>query len=188
MECIGITFVIVCLVVRAAVTNAQKAKTSQPNVPVKPAEKQKKHEEIWEQLSDEQYQQTTTEDTWEKSPAVRAYEAKKSGEILERANRNIARQQQAKQDTPQAKVDSKRDKIQEYKNAMDAVNAPKEHALIQREIEHRKDMETGLTGDYDGDVAKEIADIMVKGYSGDLDFDRDFISEGMDMLNRIQTL
>lgn len=31
----------------------------------------------------------------------------------------------------------------------------------------------------------EINDLIVKGYSGELNFERDFIAEGMDMLNRI---
>ena len=35
-------------------------------------------------------------------------------------------------------------------------------------------------------VLKEVEDIMVKGYDGSLTFERDFVAEGIEMLNRIQ--
>lgn len=38
-----------------------------------------------------------------------------------------------------------------------------------------------------GDIRMlEIQDLMIKGYDGKLTFERDFISEGIEMLNRIQ--
>lgn len=40
--------------------------------------------------------------------------------------------------------------------------------------------------DGERDIQREINDLMVMGYSGTLEFDRDFIAEGMDMLNRYQ--
>lgn len=35
------------------------------------------------------------------------------------------------------------------------------------------------------DVLKQVYDLMIVGYSGNLHFERDFLSEGMDMINRI---
>ena len=36
------------------------------------------------------------------------------------------------------------------------------------------------------DLIQEINDLMVKGYDGELTFSRDFVAEGIEMLNRIQ--
>lgn len=36
----------------------------------------------------------------------------------------------------------------------------------------------------ESDIIKKVNDLMVTGYSGNLNFDRDFIAEGVDMLNR----
>ena len=33
---------------------------------------------------------------------------------------------------------------------------------------------------------KKIQDLMIMGYSGNLEFERDFVAEGVDMLNRYQ--
>ena len=36
----------------------------------------------------------------------------------------------------------------------------------------------------ESDILKRVNDLIVTGYSGDMTFDRDFIAEGVDMLNR----
>ena len=36
----------------------------------------------------------------------------------------------------------------------------------------------------ESDIIKRVNDLIVTGYSGDMKFDRDFIAEGIDMLNR----
>lgn len=36
----------------------------------------------------------------------------------------------------------------------------------------------------ESDIIKRVNDLIVTGYSGDMTFDRDFIAEGVDMLNR----
>lgn len=36
-------------------------------------------------------------------------------------------------------------------------------------------------------LMEEVNDLIVKGYNGELHFERDFVAEGMDMLTRIQT-
>lgn len=38
----------------------------------------------------------------------------------------------------------------------------------------------------DEDLIQEINDLMVKGYEGEMTFSRDFVAEGIEMLNRIQ--
>lgn len=46
----------------------------------------------------------------------------------------------------------------------------------------------GMEWDKDCSILGTVEDLMIKGYSGDLSFDRDFISEGIDMINRYQEL
>lgn len=46
----------------------------------------------------------------------------------------------------------------------------------------------GAEFDDDCDIMSQINDLMIMGYSGNLEFDRDFVAEGVDMLNRYQEL
>lgn len=46
----------------------------------------------------------------------------------------------------------------------------------------------GADFDEDCDIMKKLNDLMIMGYSGDLEFGRDFIAEGVDMLNNYQEL
>lgn len=50
-------------------------------------------------------------------------------------------------------------------------------------MEHKLQCDNCDTG-AESDIIKKINDLMVTGYSGDMTFDRDFIAEGVDMLNR----
>lgn len=44
----------------------------------------------------------------------------------------------------------------------------------------------GADFDDDCDIMQKLNDLMIMGYSGNLEFDRDFIAEGVDMLNSYQ--
>ena len=44
----------------------------------------------------------------------------------------------------------------------------------------------GAEFDEDCDNMKKIQDLMIMGYNGNLEFERDFVAEGVDMLNRYQ--
>lgn len=46
----------------------------------------------------------------------------------------------------------------------------------------------GADFDEDCDIMKKLNDLMIMGYSGNLEFDRDFIAESVDMLNNYQQL
>ena len=48
---------------------------------------------------------------------------------------------------------------------------------------HKAVSEVCDTGE-ESDIIKKVNDLIVTGYSGNLSFDRDFIAEGIDMLNR----
>lgn len=48
--------------------------------------------------------------------------------------------------------------------------------------QHKATSELCDTGEA-SDIIKKINDLMITGYSGDMNFDRDFVAEGVDMLN-----
>lgn len=48
---------------------------------------------------------------------------------------------------------------------------------------HKAVSEICDTGE-ESDIIKKVNDLIITGYSGDMSFDRDFIAEGVDMLNR----
>lgn len=49
--------------------------------------------------------------------------------------------------------------------------------------EHKEQSVWCDTGE-ESDIIKRVNDLIITGYSGDMEFDRDFIAEGVDMLNR----
>ncbi len=59
----------------------------------------------------------------------------------------------------------------------------------RREMEIRRRMEERLAAQEDGesDIMKAVEDLMVKGPNMEMPFGRDFLAEGIDMLNRIQS-
>jgi len=60
----------------------------------------------------------------------------------------------------------------------------KEHAHATSDVlEHKEQSAFCDTGE-ESDIIKRVNDLIVTGYSGDMVFDRDFIAEGVDMLNR----
>lgn len=62
----------------------------------------------------------------------------------------------------------------DYRATADATTNVKEHKALSPECD---------TGE-ESDIIKKVNDLIVTGYSGDMTFDRDFIAEGVDMLNR----
>ena len=48
---------------------------------------------------------------------------------------------------------------------------------------HKEESPLCDTGE-ESDIIKRVNDLIVTGYSGDMNFERDFIAEGVDMLNR----
>lgn len=64
----------------------------------------------------------------------------------------------------------------------------KESARQKQELERLVLEKLQETEDYHSDVMDTVEDLMVKGPKSIQSFERDFVAEGMDMLNRIQTL
>ena len=54
--------------------------------------------------------------------------------------------------------------------------------VVEQELAEQRELELQPQEN----VLKEVEDIMVRGYDGSLTFERDFVAEGIEMLNRIQ--
>lgn len=74
--------------------------------------------------------------------------------------------------------------------AMDAMQQMKrqeqqkqqENAILERANQNLQEYE----GDVESDMLSQVTDRIVTGYTGDMKFDRDFIAEGIEMLNSFQ--
>ncbi|MBR2402235.1 MAG: hypothetical protein IKB01_05675 [Lachnospiraceae bacterium] len=52
------------------------------------------------------------------------------------------------------------------------------------DVELHKELSALCDTGEESDIIKRVNDLIVTGYSGDMNFDRDFIAEGVDMLNQ----
>lgn len=106
------------------------------------------------------------------------------------------RQTQGKQKDARAKQraeETKRRLEQKYKGESSILQAARESTAeydrdVLREEDkryHGKVNDIYFCGNREEDLLGRVYDLMVTGYSGNLNFERDFLSEGMDMLNRI---
>lgn len=113
-------------------------------------------------------QQKATKERLQQKYAVQPKQSGKS-DILTRAKENV---QENEPDTMEQQMHAEvcRD-FQATVHATSDVNAHKELSPL---------CDTGE----ESDIIKRINDLMITGYSGNLEFDRDFIAEGVDMLNR----
>ena len=60
----------------------------------------------------------------------------------------------------------------------------KENAHATSDVLRHKEESVFCDTGEESDIIKRVNDLIVTGYSGDMAFDRDFIAEGVDMLNR----
>lgn len=100
---------------------------------------------------------------------------KQEEDILAKANRNVREQQMEKQEELKARLTQKYGEIPKEQKSGKPLGKEKAPAVSGVEQEAQT-----------GDLMREINDLMVKGYDGELTFSRDFVAEGIEMLNRIQ--
>ena len=84
-----------------------------------------------------------------------------------------------------AKASVEEDFSQDYREPVPPETKPQHIDLAAEKmkfaIQYREPEEVS-----DGDLLKEIEDLMIKGPNTEIAFGRDFLSEGLDLLNRIQ--
>jgi len=62
--------------------------------------------------------------------------------------------------------------------------------VLGRQMKHVGEAGFGIDNSPEGTAErmKKVKDLMITGYGGNIEFQRDFIAEGMDMLNKISTM
>ncbi len=105
-----------------------------------------------------------------------------ANDILARANRNVM-EQEAEREKQEVK-EQKAGMTKEQQTAK--AREQKKQQLIQQKLEQTKAAEQMAAESDTEDLMREVEDLMIMGYDGSLEFERDFVAEGVDMLNRIQ--
>lgn len=125
------------------------------------------------------YEKQTKMYTYQNSGAARQQTA---NDILARANRNVM-EQEAEREKPEVK-EQKVGMTREQQTVK--AREQKKQQLIQQKLEQTKSAEQVAAENDSEDLMREVEDLMIMGYDGTLEFERDFVAEGVDMLNRIQ--
>ncbi len=113
-------------------------------------------------------QQKTTKDRLQQKYAVPQNPAQK-GDILSRARENV------KENEP--------DKMQQQIHA-EVCRDFRTNASTTADVAEHKELSVFCDSGEESDIIKRVNDLIITGYSGEMEFDRDFIAEGVDMLNR----
>ena len=105
-----------------------------------------------------------------------------AGDILERARNNVKENEQ-----DELRVGTEAENRDTRSAITNRQERPvKEGESIERApLQNRDGFELGLVSD-GSELIRQLNDLMVMGYSGNLTFERDFIAEGVDMLNRFE--
>ena len=107
----------------------------------------------------------------------RAKKEKKAGDILSRAQQNARKYEK---DTTLEQLEQEHDHSERVKATIT------KEELQQKKEQHPHDAAhvSELVGEQSDALLGSLEDIMVKGYDGNLSFERDFVGEAMDMINR----
>lgn len=125
------------------------------------------------------YEKQTKMYTYQNPEAAKQQTA---NDILARANRNVM-EQEAEREKQEVK-EQKAGMTREQQTAKE--REQKKQQLIQQKLEQTKSGEPVTAESDTEDLMREVEDLMIMGYDGTLEFERDFVAEGVDMLNRIQ--
>lgn len=111
------------------------------------------------------------------SPMPVTSQQAKDGDILTRA----------KQNTKKHETDVTLEELEQEHNHTERVaETISKDALQQRMAQHPHNAShvSEVVGEESASLMPTIEDLMIKGYDGKLPFERDFVGEGMDMINR----
>ena len=187
--------VVMYIVIRGINTSKKNAKQAKPNVPRK--------QEMVKQTTGAQMNRTNRQQrtgTWSGNV--------QSGRSASQQSRRTAQQQRTTQRPQQensilqkAKANASRqfdDDTLEARGSVDINKVPlgdeimkdkaqARHIHSEHELSHQAELKNQAgVDDFDTyHLIDEVNDLIVKGYSGNLKFERDFLSEATDMLNRM---
>ena len=189
-----IWFVIVMYIVLRCVSASKKnAKQTKPNVPRQPAptkqwNQPQQSRTQWNQPQQSRTQQSRTQQSRTQSNRTQQRPtntaAAKENSILEKAKANAS--QQFDSDTLEARGSADLGRVPLGDEIMKD-KAKANHIHSSHEAGHEAELKNQAgVDDFDTyHLIDEVNDLIVKGYSGNLEFERDFLSEATDMLNRM---
>ena len=159
-----IWFAIVWLIISKVANKDDKKKQNQQNVNGRPVNRQNQ--------TMERVGATVKENAIKFGK--QAYQAAKAPDIVQRAKAN----------TKKYEADETLQELErEHKHSEKVSSAEAAYVAKERE-EHLKLHTEGAPHVEDENLLGSIEDLMVKGYDGNLSFERDFLGEAMDMINR----
>lgn len=165
-----ITLIILGAFIRKALKKSEgkKAKkTAKQSVPNQKRQSDRPVQRTTQAQHDTYYQQKKTKERLQKKYGLQQPSGKT--DILSRAKENV---QKAEPDTIQKEVHA--EVCRDYRDTGHKAADVKIHRM----------QAVNCAAEEESDIIKRVNDLIVTGYSGDMKFDRDFIAEGIDMINR----
>lgn len=170
----GLIFIIIIVVAVIKISSAANTTPKRTNPPVQPRPIQNGpvQNEHFQPVggSFENEKQQLRERAEKRLAAKRAAENKS---ILQRAKASVA-EDFAETETPVGNG---------YQSQYNVQQGQRE---LARKVEEKINRPVIMEADDNSDIMKKVEDLMVKGPDASIVFKRDFLAEGMDMLNRIQ--
>lgn len=186
----GIIWLVIILYIVIKCVNASKknAKQAKPNVPRQPVQNKRQPRTQMNRTNT-----TINPGTWSNSAAQKqqtrtaqkpAARHTQENTILQKAKANAS--QQFDDDTLQARGSADLGRVPLGDDIMKD-KAKARHIHSEHEADHGDELKNQAgVDDFDTyHLIDEVNDLIVKGYSGNLEFERDFLAEATDMLNRM---
>lgn len=186
----GIIWLVIILYIVIKCVNASKknAKQTKPNVPRQPVQNKRQSRTQMNRTNT-----TINPGTWSNSAAQKqqtrtaqkpATRHTQENTILQKAKANAS--QQFDDDTLQARGSADLGRVPLGDDIMKD-KAKARHIHSEHEADHGDELKNQAgVDDFDTyHLIDEVNDLIVKGYSGNLEFERDFLAEATDMLNRM---
>ena len=141
--------------------------------------KRKNTTSSYNRQSGAQYSLQTQSASAKKERLSRSEQEKLKADILSRAKKNVKEND--------ADVLKQMDMMQ-HEAARGIADVPVMSVSQTVAMEKTKPVGNQIASEFDEDcdIMKTLNDLMIMGYSGNLEFDRDFVAEGIDMLNQYQ--
>lgn len=172
-----IVIIVIILLIMRADNNAKKQKQMQA---LQQERQERQQQTVYQQPVRQQqtaYQQPVRQQPYEKTPKAVPPAMKRSAEpdIVKKAKKNVNRF---------AGEDVTLEQLQTEHQHSEKVATAKAAYVEKEEALHRQYHENPDEFLQNENLLGSVEDLMVKGYDGNLSFERDFLGEGLDMINR----
>lgn len=187
MDILTIIIIVAGIIIKAGRSKEKKKPTPAQQQAVNSRNQQKKQMESSRKAFEEQQQQARYKQQQIRQAKPQTTKADKQKELKKRLEEKYT---SYRPQTYQKPVKTENTILERAKGNVeeDAVDELKELDTALHQAAGAKTMqENAIAKDLEEDtLMDQVYDLMVTGYNGNMEFDRDFLAEAMDMLNRIQ--